>query len=113
MDIQAIGAASRATTSMMAPQMKIGHDGFGMNAMAAPEASGVSKFGALLSNMVGDASAAEATSDGLVEKMAKGEPVDIHRVMSAVTEADLSFRMVMEVRNKLVEAWQQISRMPV
>lgn len=47
------------------------------------------------------------------ESLAKGEPQDLHRVMTALNEADISFRMVLEVRNKLVEAWQEIKRMPI
>lgn len=113
MDIQAIGAASRATSSMGGGMATMRPAFIQESTSAATEASGVGKFGTLLEGVLENASAAEKKSDGLVEKMARGEPVDIHRVMSAVTEADLSFRMVMEIRNKLMEAWQTIQRMPV
>ncbi|MGL4847510.1 MAG: flagellar hook-basal body complex protein FliE [Clostridium sp.] len=41
----------------------------------------------------------------------KGEDVDIHEVMLAGQEAKLSLQYAVEVRNKVVEAYQEISRM--
>ena len=43
----------------------------------------------------------------------KGKVDDVHEVMLAMTRADLSFRMVLEVRNKLVEAYQEVMRLNV
>jgi flagellar hook-basal body complex protein FliE len=63
--------------------------------------------------MIENASGAEAKSDQLVEALAKGEPTDVHSVMVAMTEAELAFRTVVEVRNRLIEAYQEIQRMPV
>lgn len=41
----------------------------------------------------------------------KGEDVDIHEVMLAGQEAKISLQFAVEVRNKLVEAYQEINRM--
>lgn len=79
---------------------------------AAP-APGAGSFGDLLKGLVEEANDQHASSDQLVESLAKGEPTDVHRVMMAMTEADLSFRMLLEVRNRLVDAYQEIQRMPV
>ena len=50
-------------------------------------------------------------SDILTQKMIKGdEDVSIHEVMLAGEEAKLSLQLAMQVRNKLVEAYQEISR---
>ncbi|MCL2146928.1 MAG: flagellar hook-basal body complex protein FliE [Synergistaceae bacterium] len=49
-------------------------------------------------------------SDKLVEKLATGDVEDISEVVLASSRAELAMRMLMEVRNKLVEAYQQISR---
>ena len=48
-----------------------------------------------------------------VEQMAAGKPVDIAQTMTAVTEADISFRMAMQVRNKVLSAYEEIMRMQV
>ena len=50
-------------------------------------------------------------SDILTQKMIRGdEEVSIHEVMLAGEEAKLSLQLAMQVRNKLVEAYQEISR---
>jgi flagellar hook-basal body complex protein FliE len=40
-----------------------------------------------------------------------GEVEDVHQVMIAMNEADLAFRMMLEVRNKLVEAYKEVARL--
>jgi flagellar hook-basal body complex protein FliE len=49
----------------------------------------------------------------MVKSLAQGEITDVHEVMLAMTRADLSFRMMLEVRNKLLEAYQEVMRMQV
>ena len=49
-------------------------------------------------------------SDKLIQKLATGDVEDISEVVLASSRAELAMRMLMEVRNKLVEAYQQISR---
>lgn len=48
----------------------------------------------------------EATSEAFI----KGDNVDIHQVMVVAEEAKLSLQMAVQVRNKLVEAYQEINR---
>ena len=52
-------------------------------------------------------SAANAKVFGLLQ----GDGVDVHSAMIAVEKADLSFELMMQVRNKIVAAYQEISRM--
>ena len=47
-----------------------------------------------------------------VEGMVSGKGADVHSAMIAVEKADLSFQLMMQVRNKIVDAYQQISQMP-
>jgi flagellar hook-basal body complex protein FliE len=42
-----------------------------------------------------------------------GEATDIHTAMIAVQQADVSFQMMMQVRNKLVSAYQEIMKLQV
>ena len=46
-----------------------------------------------------------------MERLIKGEQMDVHKVMLATEEAKLSLQMAVQVRNKLVEAYQEINRM--
>jgi len=45
------------------------------------------------------------------EGFAVGRPQDLHEIMIATEKADLSFRLLVQVRNKLIEAYQEIMRM--
>lgn len=47
---------------------------------------------------------------GKAEAMARGEPVELHDLMIAMGKSDVAFNMMLEVRNKLVDAWQTLSR---
>ena len=48
-----------------------------------------------------------------VVDLATGKMDNLHQVVAALSEADLSFRLMMQVRNKLVEAYKEIMRMQV
>jgi flagellar hook-basal body complex protein FliE len=52
-------------------------------------------------------SQAETKVAGVLE----GTGVDVHSALIAVEKADLSFQLMMQVRNKIVSAYQEISRM--
>ena len=47
------------------------------------------------------------TANGVVE----GNGTDVHSALIAVEKADLSFQLMMQVRNKIVSAYEEISRM--
>ena len=49
----------------------------------------------------------------LVQRLVSGEEVDLHDVMISAEEASVAFEMLMEIRNKLLEAYQEINRMQV
>ncbi len=55
----------------------------------------------------------QLTSDDLMSKLAAGEDVDIHQVMIAADQADISFKIAIGIRDKLVDAYKEISRMSV
>lgn len=55
----------------------------------------------------------QVESDGLVNKLATGDVDDISRVVLASQRAEFALRMINEVRNKLLDAYQQLGRMPV
>jgi flagellar hook-basal body complex protein FliE len=53
----------------------------------------------------------QATADIKVAGLLDGSGMDVHSAMIAVEQADLSFQLMMQVRNKIVAAYQEISRM--
>jgi len=48
-----------------------------------------------------------------VEQLATGDDVNAAEVLTAVQKADLSFRMMMQIRNKLVQAYQEIKEIRI
>ena len=52
-------------------------------------------------------------ADLAIEDLVSGKSQNIHETMIAVGKPDIAFRMTMQVRNKIVEAYQEILRMQV
>jgi flagellar hook-basal body complex protein FliE len=77
---------------------------------AKPAAPG---FGDLLGKLVNAVSDLQTEVDESVRRGATGEPEEVHDMLLAVNKAELSFRLMVEVRNKLVEAYQEVMRLPV
>lgn len=81
---------------------------------AAPAAKpGAPGFDKLLGQFVNEVSDLQKQVDQSVRRGASGEPEEIHDMLLAVNKAELSFRLLVEVRNKLVEAYQEVMRLPV
>ncbi len=51
--------------------------------------------------------------DAMVEDMVAGGPTEVHDVMIAARESQLAFELMLETRNKLLEAYQEVMRMQV
>jgi flagellar hook-basal body complex protein FliE len=63
--------------------------------------------------MVNDVSAKGAASSEAVNGLLSGKDVSLHQTMIAVEEASVSFQLMVEVRNKLLESYQELMRMQV
>lgn len=65
------------------------------------------------SNALDQLSETQNASDSLIAKLAAGENVELHQVMIAAEQTDINFRIAMAMRDKLVEAYQEVMRMQV
>jgi flagellar hook-basal body complex protein FliE len=70
-------------------------------------------FADFLKKSINEVNNSKIQSDRLTEKLARGEDVDLHQVMIASQKASITMQTTMEVRNKVVEAYQEIMRMPM
>lgn len=70
-------------------------------------------FGDMLAKAVDSLSAAQSKADNLAVQAATGELTDIHDYTIAATEAGLATELTVAVRNKAVEAFNEIMRMQV
>ncbi len=95
----------------LAASSPLQHAGARPSADRAP-GTGLS-FGELLENSMKKVNDLQAESDDLVNKLATGDVDDISRVVLASQRAEFALRMITEVRNKLLDAYQQLGRMPV
>lgn len=82
-------------------------------ATPAPAKAGLDSFGDLLSEAVTKVNDIQWQADTAVMQLAAGEPIDLHQAMIAMDEASLSFDLAVQVRNRLVEAYQEVMRMQV
>lgn len=53
----------------------------------------------------------QINAENITEQFIKGEDVDIHEVMLTTEEAKMSLQLAVQIRNKIVEAYQEINRM--
>ena len=78
-----------------------------------PAAQGADGFAATLASVFDQLQGAQKTSDRLATQAATGDLKDVHDYMIASTEASLATEMVVTIKNKAVEAFNEIMRMPV
>src|SRR5688572_45424 len=72
-----------------------------------------SGFDGFLGNMVSEVSAKQAAAGEAMKAVMTGGDMPLHQAMIAVQEASISFQLMVEVRNKLLESYQELMRMQV
>jgi flagellar hook-basal body complex protein FliE len=70
-------------------------------------------FSAFLKDALNKVNEQQVQADQLTEKLVKGENVDLHQVMIAAQKASISLQLALEVRNKVIEAYQEMMRMQI
>lgn len=71
------------------------------------------KFSDVLKNALDDANKLKIESDNLTEDYVLGKNDNLHEVMIASQKAELSVMFVTEVRNRLMDAYQEFMRMQI
>jgi flagellar hook-basal body complex protein FliE len=85
----------------------------GTEAASAAVGTQDSGFAAVLASSVDQLQATQSASDSLATQAATGDLRDVHDYMIAANEAKLATEMVVTIKNKAVEAFTEIMRMPV
>jgi flagellar hook-basal body complex protein FliE len=70
-------------------------------------------FGDVLKQAVTEINQLQNSADKAITGVQLGQSGSIHEAMIALEKADISFRAMMQVRNKILEAYQEIMRMQV
>lgn len=75
---------------------------------SVPLSKETQSFSETLKTFMEDVNTLQKKADESIKKMAAGEINDVHQVMSSVEEANVAFNMMMEIRGKVMEAYQQV-----
>jgi flagellar hook-basal body complex protein FliE len=79
-----------------------------LNAVGGP-----STWGHMVQQMVMDVNSKQVTAGQKINDVLQGGPTPVHEAMVASEEASLSFEFLSEMRNKVVDAYQQVMQMQV
>lgn len=70
-------------------------------------------FGVMFRKALDALARTEENYNELSQKVVTGQPVDVHQVMIAAQEMNIAFQLALTLRNKVIEAYQEIMRMQV
>ena len=70
-------------------------------------------FGSVLGKLVSDVNAKQNAATAAVDGLQSGQPVPLHQAVIAMEEANVSFQLMVEVRNKLLDSYQELMRMQI
>ena len=68
-------------------------------------------FESTLNDFVHNVNDLQSSANTAIDKMASGQAADVHEVMVAVEKAKVSFDLLLEIRNKMLDAYRQIMQM--
>ena len=70
-------------------------------------------FNSMLQRSIKEVNQLQNEADSSIEQLIVGKSRNLHETMIALEKADISFRLMMEVRNKIIDAYHEIMRMQV
>ncbi len=67
-------------------------------------------FSDVISNAINNVNEKQINADNSIESLIKGDDITMHEVMISMQESQISMQLLIEVRNKMVEAYQEINK---
>ncbi len=80
---------------------------------AAPQESSGPSFKEYLSDSIGEIQRLQTEADATINGLVTGEVTNVSEAMIAIEKANLAFLTMLQVRNKIISAYEQIQRMQV
>lgn len=96
---------TRASSLQIAPQAD--------PALADVDAPQPQNFGDMVKEFAGDVNALQFEAGHAIDQFVSGEAADVHQVMVAVQQAGIAMDLMLEIRNKALEGYQELIRMQV
>ena len=78
-----------------------------------PAGEGGKSFGAFLEGSIAEVKNLQQQADQAIQDLAIGKEADLHHTMIALEKAEVSFKLMMQVRNKIITAYEEIMRMQI
>ena len=75
--------------------------------------NGIDAFAELLTDQVQNVNEMQVDANDMVHSLLTGGDVNEAEVLTAVQKADLAFRMLLQVRNKLIEAYREVQQIQI
>ena len=85
----------------------------GNRSRGTTQSTGMDDFAGLLTQQVKSVNTMQTDANDMVHTMLTGGEVNEAEVLTAVQKADLAFRMLLQVRNKLIEAYREIQQIQI
>src|SRR5262245_11111096 len=108
-DLQ-IGGGGASTISEKRVSQEMARQGMDQPSAASQS---VRTFSDVLRHSVDDVNQAQANADRAIQELVSGRTKNIHETLLAVEKADSSLKLMMQVRNKILDAYKEIMRMQV
>ena len=70
-------------------------------------------FGDMLGRALEEVNQLKTEADEAIDNLAAGKQKDIHQTMIDLEKADVAFQLLMQIRNKIITAYETVMRMPV
>lgn len=83
----------------------------GMNTQTSEETNGLSSFSGMLENAMSSLNEQQVSADQGVQDLVSGNTDNLHNVMIQTSEAQLSLELALQLRNKGLEAYNEIKNM--
>lgn len=112
-DTEGLMAGGSSIQPSVAPEAKVLQEMAKEGLSPTPESSSSTGFGKMLSESIEKVNQYQADSDRAVKELVAGRNKNIHETMLTMERADTSLKLMMQVRNKVLEAYREIMKMQV
>ena len=107
-----IGLTSAVSPQVLGLQTDVTPDMAGLQVAPTPGREPGS-FSSVIENMVSGVEQSEANAAAVTRSVLLGDNPNLHQSVIAMQEASLNFSLMVQVRNKVVESYQELMRLPV
>jgi flagellar hook-basal body complex protein FliE len=78
-----------------------------------PSSASEKSFAEVLKNSISEVNRLQLETDGAIQDLVSGKEQNVHEVMVAMEKASLSLELLVQVRNKVIAAYDEIKRMQI